>query len=66
MREFLKPYRYHIFALVMFNNSYYLYGRAKQSDSIFWWILTILQLIIGIYCLLKVFKVINRKDFDDE
>ena len=66
MREFLKPYRYHIFTILMFSNSFRTYNLAKQDDGIFWWLVTILLLIIGIYCLLKVFKVINRKDFDDE
>ena len=66
MREFLKPYRNYIFALLMFNNSYYLYGWAKEGGSIFWWILTILQLILGIYFLLKEFGFINRNDWGDE
>ena len=50
----------------MFSNSFRTYNLAKQDDGVFWWLVTILLIIIGIYCLLKVFKVINRKDFDDE
>ena len=35
MREFLKPYRNHLFALIMFNSSFQTYNLAKQGDGIY-------------------------------
>ena len=66
MREFLKPYRNHLFALIMFINLYYTYGLAKQGDGIFWWLVSIVLLVNGIYWLLRVFKIIDGKDFGDK
>ena len=62
MKEFLKPYRNHLFALIIFNLSFQTYNLAKQSETIFWWIVLIVLLINGIYWLLRVFKIIDGKD----
>ena len=50
----------------MFNLSFQTYNSAKQGDGIFWWLVSIVLLVNGIYWLLRVFKIIDGKDFGDE